>query len=152
MELSDNINELIKNADTYCKRQGAHLTKTRKLVLSVLIHSGKALSAYDLIDLCKKNFNENIRPMSVYRSLDFLDKKRLAHKLKMSNKYVACSQINCEHHHGLPQLLICGSCNQVQEINIKPLAMSELKSGVEEAGFQLINPQVEINGICNNCL
>jgi Fur family zinc uptake transcriptional regulator len=152
MQRTNNINELIQHADTHCKSHGAHLTKTRKLVLSALIQSGKALSAYDLIDLCKKNFNENIRPMSVYRCLDFLANKKLAHKLKMSNRYAASSQISGEHISGVPQLLICGSCNQVQEISINASAMAELKSDVQEAGFQLLNPQLEINGTCNNCV
>jgi Fur family zinc uptake transcriptional regulator len=152
MQPTENVNQIIAHAESHCKSHGARLTPKRKLVLSSLIQSGKALSAYDLIDLCKENFDENIPAMSVYRILEFLETEKLAHKLKLANKYVACSHITCNHDHGVPQFLICSTCDQVKEISIKKSTMSELKSDVEQAGFHLVNSQLEMNCICNNCL
>ncbi|KGJ88354.1 Fur family transcriptional regulator [Colwellia psychrerythraea] len=151
MHSTQNINQIITHAETLCKSHGARLTTKRKLVLSSLIQSGKALSAYDLIDLCKENFNENIPAMSVYRILEFLENEKLVHKLKLANKYVACSHITCNHDHGVPQFLICGTCDHVKEISINKSTISQLKNDVEQAGFQLINSQLEMNCICNSC-
>ena len=95
------------------KTHGARLTVKRKRVLSTLIESEKALSAYDVINLCQQKFNENIPT--------------------------------------IPQFLICGKCDQVKDISIKKSTIAELKHNVEDAGFQLASPQLEMNCICNNC-
>jgi len=148
----NNVNTIIEHAEKYCKSHGARLTIKRKQVLSSLIQSEKALSAYDVIDLCEEYFDEKIPAMSVYRILEFLENEKLVHKLKLANKYVACSHITCMHDHGAPQFLICGVCDQVKEITINQSIMTELKNGVENAGFKLVSPQLEMNCICNSCL
>lgn len=152
MKSTNNVNSIIKHAEQYCKNHGARLTIKRKRMLSLLVQSEKALSAYDVIDLCEQQFDEKIQPMSVYRILEFLENEKLVHKLKLANKYVACSHITCEHEHGVPQFLICGNCDQVKEISINKSTMSELQNNVEQAGFQLVSPQLEMNCICESCL
>ena len=139
------------HAEQYCKNHGARLTPKRKQVLSSLIQSEKALSAYDLISLFEQDCGEKIPAMSVYRILDFLENEHLVHKLNLANKYVACSHITCDHEHGVPQFLICNACNQVKEITIDKSTINELKNNVENAGFQLVSPQLEMNCICNTC-
>lgn len=145
------IDEIIIHAEQYCKKHGTRLTPKRKQVLSSLIQSEKALSAYDLIDLFERNFGEKIPAMSVYRILEFLEKEHLVHKLSLANKYVACSHITCDHAHGVPQFLICGNCNNVKEIRIDKSTINELKNNIEQAGFRLVSPQLEMNCICNDC-
>ena len=112
------VDEIIVHAEKHCKNHGSRLTTKRKQVLSSLIQSEKALSAYELIDIFEACFGEKIPAMSVYRILEFLENEHLVHKLNLANKYVACSHITCDHAHGVPQFLICGSCNQVKEISI----------------------------------
>jgi Fur family zinc uptake transcriptional regulator len=103
-----------------------------------------------VIDLYQQYFDEKIPAMSVYRILEFLESEKLVHKLKLANKYVACSHITCEHD--VPRFLICGVCYQVKEVSIKKSTMIELKSDIEHAGFQLASPQLEMNCICNSCI
>jgi len=147
----ENVDAIISHAEQCCKNHGSRLTTKRKQVLASLVQSEKALSAYDLIDLCKQDFGEQIPAMSVYRILEFLEDENLVHKLNLAKKYVACSHITCDHDHGVPQFLICGSCNHVKEISINQNTIAELKQNVEHAGFQLVSPQLEMNCICNNC-
>ena len=90
--------------------------------------------------------------MSVYRILDFLQEQRLVHKLNLANKYVACAHITCAHAHGVPQFLICGECQRVEEINVARSTINALKRNVHEAGFELVSPQLEMNCICAACL
>lgn len=146
------IQETIALAEQNCKTHGARLTPKRKLILQGLLQSEKALSAYELIDLCKKEFNESIPAMSAYRILDFLQEQGLAHKLNLANKYVACSHIDCDHSHEVSQFLICGQCQKVDEITLKKSTLAELQHNIELAGFSLASPQLEINCICNSCL
>jgi Fur family zinc uptake transcriptional regulator len=151
MEIMSKVDEIIIQAEKNCKEHGSRLTAKRKQVLFSLIQSGKALSAYDLIDLFEQDFNEKISAMSAYRILNFLESESLVHKLNLANKYIACAHITCDHAHGVPQFLICVSCNDVKEIRIKKSTISELEHSVEEADFKLISPQLEMNCICNRC-
>lgn len=152
MNSINKVDTIINHAEQHCKTRGARLTVKRKQVLSGLIQSDKALSAYELIDYCNEAFGVTIPAMSAYRILDFLENEHLVHKLNLVNKYVACSDITCDHAHGVPQFLICGDCNKVKEISINKSTISELQQSVEHAGFQLFSLQLEMNCICNDCV
>ena len=60
MERKNDVNQIIEHAEHHCKSNATRLTKKRKLVLSSLIHANNALSAYEIIDLCKAEFDEVI--------------------------------------------------------------------------------------------
>jgi len=143
--------QILRHAEDYCLEHGIRLTAKRKIVLSGLLKSKQALSAYELVDYCRDEFNQVMPAMSVYRILDFLQENNLAHKLNLANKYVACEHIACDHEHTQAQFLICVMCNKVKEINIGKSFIKELKKSATAAGFHLVCPQLEINCICNNC-
>lgn len=147
-----NVNHIIDHAEQHCKIHGSRLTNKRKQVLTGLLQSEKALSAYELIGVCKEEFGETLPAMSMYRILDFLEEEHLVHKLNLANKYVACSYITCNHDHGVPQFLICSQCQKVKEVSISQSTIAELRQNVEHAGFHLASPQLEMNCICDNCM
>lgn len=145
------IESILDHAENSCKAHGARLTKKRKQVLSGLLQAEKAMSAYELVDYCKEEYGENMPAMSVYRILDFLQEEHLVHKLNLANKYIACAHITCSHDHGTQQFLICSQCERVEEISVGKSTINTLQRSIEDAGFQLERPQLEINCICNNC-
>lgn len=144
--------EVIKRVEQRCKAHGVRLTNKRKLVLSGLLQSDKALSAYELVDYCKNEFGENIPAMSVYRILGFLQEEQLVHRLKLANKFIACEHITCDHPHATPQFLICGQCQRVKEITVSTSTINQLRQSVEEAGFHLRSPQLELDSLCERCM
>ena len=137
--------------EQYCERNGIRLTERRKQVLSELLQSEKALSAYELIADCNKTGEKNISAMSIYRILQYLESQRLIHRLNLTNKYVACSHIACEHGHLTSQFLICGGCSKVKEVSVSASTISALKASVEDAGFNLISPHLELKCLCGSC-
>lgn len=145
------IDRLIQDAAEHCRIHGGKLTIKRKQVLASLIEGNKALSAYEVIDIYKERYAEDISAMSVYRILDFLESQELVHKLKLANKYIACAHISCEHKHETSQFLICNQCHEVKEVKINDATFNKIKEGAESAGFYLASPQLEINCICSNC-
>lgn len=148
-----NIDQILDHAERQCKSHGARLTDKRKHVLTGLLQSKeKALSAYELIDICKEQYGESLPAMSMYRILDFLREERLIHKLDSANKFVACAHITCDHEHSVQQFLICEKCQKVKEISIPQKTIKTLKTHVEKAGFQIVSPQIELNCICETCL
>ena len=146
------INVILDHVAKSCTARGKQLTTKRKLVLKALLHADKALSAYDLVDYCKEHFEETIQAMTVYRVLDFLENEHFAHKLKVSNKYIMCSHILCDHDHGTPQFLICSKCDKITEQTIAPIIMTGLQSQAKQKGFTVTQPQLEISGVCDECV
>ncbi|MCG8314088.1 MAG: transcriptional repressor [Pseudomonadales bacterium] len=148
----DSVDTILQHAERHCKAHGARLTAKRKQVLVGLIKSNRALSAYELVDFCKEHYGNSIPAMSVYRILDFLENEYLVHKLNLANKYVACAHISCDHTHGIPQFLICQKCSKVKEINVKSSTIADLQATVQESGFRLISPQLELSCLCDDCV
>jgi Fur family zinc uptake transcriptional regulator len=145
------ISKILDHAEKNCKANGTRLTDKRKQVLTGLLKSQKALSAYELAEVYREEFNETVPPMSVYRILEFLESENLVHKLHLANKYVACPHISCDHAHEVPQFLICENCSNVKEIGIKKTLINTLKRNVEEAGYLLQSPQLELHCLCEDC-
>ena len=148
----NNIQTIIDHAEKSCKQHGEKLTNKRKNVLSGLLKSRRAMSAYELVDYCKSELGETLPAMSVYRILDFLQQEQLIHKLNLVNKFVACSHISCDHAHEVSQFLICSTCQKVKEISINKHVLEELQKNVTDAGYHLQSPQFEMNCLCDECL
>ncbi|MFK7825439.1 MAG: Fur family transcriptional regulator [Oligoflexales bacterium] len=148
---SKKINSLIHRAEDISSKSGKKLTSTRKQVLIAMLKSNKALSAYELADQVKQEFDRSIPTMSVYRILDVLVDAKLVHKMSLVNKYIACSHISCEHKHMFARFLICKNCHKVKELMTRSSTVKTIKGNMEESGFELINNQVELNCLCTDC-
>jgi len=146
-----NIDNVIQQAEDHCRNNGGRLTKKRRLILEILLENGQPQSAYEIADLYHEKAGDSIPAMSVYRMLDFLMQNGLAHKLTTTNKFLACSHINCDHTHQAPQFLICDSCNAVNEIGLDKTLISALEKSINAIQFQLNSPQLELHGLCEGC-
>lgn len=120
-------------------------------MLSGLLESDRALSAYELVDVFRDRDEAELLPMSVYRILEFLEGEGLVHRLSTANKYVACSHIACRHEHEVPQFLICKRCHRVDEVAIPGELISTIAQTVESAGFRLARKQLELDCLCHDC-
>jgi Fur family transcriptional regulator, zinc uptake regulator len=125
--------------------EGERLTGLRREVLRALHHAPRPLGAYDLFNQLKSEGHASAPP-AVYRVLDFLVEKGLAHKLPSLSAYAACQS---RPHHAESCFLICEKCGQLSEIEF-PFAES-LKSAAGDAGFVLTSVSVEARGICRAC-
>jgi Fur family zinc uptake transcriptional regulator len=146
-----NIDKVLERASKSCEKTGSKLTEKRKRVFVSLLKSEKPLSAYEIADAVRTEYDETVPAMSVYRMLDFLEQENLVHKLKSTNKFVACSHIACNHAHEVPQFLICDNCGKVKEIGIKRDIIDVLTESVEHAGYKLKSPQLELHCLCQDC-
>lgn len=153
MNQESQITASLQLAEQVCRQRQARLTKKRRKVLSLLLTTDKAISAYELIQLFKEHFGEILLPMTAYRTLEFLEEVQLAHRLNTANKYVACAHIGCLSSHKLPHFIICQQCLRVDELNNHSAnSLSDLTKEAAQTGYQLSSPQIELKGICNTCL
>ena len=162
----EQLDRIMAKAQDACAHSGGRLTEKRKRILELLLMSNTPLSAYELANAynlagdatnastkANTKATESAMPtMSVYRILSFLESEYLVHKLSSTNKFVACSHITCSHAHDVPQFLICHTCQSVKEIAIAKSIIDELGKQVADKGYKLINSQLELQCVCENCM
>jgi len=78
------VQGIIDCAETQCRNSGARLIDKRIAILSGLLGSKEALSAYKLINQCELELGEKLPAITVYRILGFLEDEQLVHKLKLA--------------------------------------------------------------------
>lgn len=133
------------------QRKGISFTEKRQKILTVLLNAEQAISAYEIVDLYKKQYDQSIPAMSVYRILEFLIEIGAVHKLETVNQFIVCEHAACEHTHQKAQFLICDDCHSVQEIVLEKDVIDSLNHSVVNAGFSLKSPQLELHGLCVDC-
>ena len=76
---------LLAVAKDKCDSDGLRLTEKRKRVLNLLIDAQAPLSAYEIKDMFTTRYSEDVKPMTIYRALEFLTETDLVHKLNLNN-------------------------------------------------------------------
>lgn len=124
------------------------LTRNQGLVLGALNQSDSPLSAYDILDRLR---GDGLRaPLQVYRALDKLVERGLAHRLESLNAFVACADEHC-HRKGLIAFAICEGCGKVDEF-ADAVIEERLGAWAGVQGFKVERTTMEIRGRCAECL
>lgn len=124
------------------------LTRNQGLVLGALNHSVGPLSAYDILEKLR---GDGLRaPLQIYRALDKLVERGLAHRLESLNAFVACADDHC-HSKGLIAFAICEVCGKVDEF-ADAVIEERLGSWAQGKGFKVERTTMEIRGRCEACL
>lgn len=123
------------------------LTHNQELVLGELAHADAPLSAYDLLDRLR---GQGLRaPPQVYRALDKLTERGLAHRLESLNAFVCCADETC-HRSGSIAFAICEHCGRVEEFAERSIE-ARLKSWSAARGFVPNRMTIELRGRCAEC-
>lgn len=121
------------------------MTAARLRVLELLLAAGEPVKAYDLI----ARFGEDgqpAKPPTVYRALEFLERKGLAHRIASISAYVACSSGKADH---AAAFLICDCCGATEEVSA---AVAEgLDRAAGAAGYVIERTTIEAHGRCPAC-
>ena len=136
----------MEGAEAVCRERGARLTALRRRVLEIILNGHCPIGAYAILDALQKD-GRKPAPPTVYRSLEFLLKLGLVHRIASLSAFVGCAQPG---HHGASQFLICESCGNTVEIN-DPQVEAVLTASAGDLGFKPVGHTVEIKGVCPNC-
>jgi Fur family zinc uptake transcriptional regulator len=144
---ADAVGLALDAAERRCVADGDRMTAPRRRVLQLLLSAGEPVKAYDLI----ARFGEDgqaAKPPTVYRALEFLERKGMAHRIASISAYVACTGGGDQAH--AAAFLICDCCGATEEV-AAPLgdAFSRAASG---AGYALERTTIEGHGRCPACL
>jgi Fur family zinc uptake transcriptional regulator len=123
------------------------LTRNQGLVLGALNRSTGPMSAYDILDSLR---GDGLRaPLQIYRALEKLVERGLAHRLESLNAFVACADAHC-HRKGLIAFAICEKCGKVDEFADQVIE-DRLGTWAAASGFRTDRTAMEIRGVCAEC-
>ncbi len=125
--------------------EGERMTAPRRRVLGLLLEAGEPVKAYDLIARFGKD-GQAAKPPTVYRALEFLERKGLVHRIASISAYVACTAGDRAH---AAAFLICDCCGATQEIT--PPHGDSFALGAEAAGYAIARTTIEGHGLCPAC-
>ena len=142
------IHGALAKAERLCAERGVRLTPTRRQVLQLVLESHQAAKAYDLLDRLKPTL-KGATPMTIYRALQFLQDQGLVHRVETLNAFVGCTHEGT-HHPDTLVMLICESCQQIEEHSI-PALRAVLREAMVECGFERHRETLEVYGACQAC-
>lgn len=137
------MKDMLSKADQHCKSKGWRFTTPRRRVYETLLKSSVPLKAYDVIEEMG-----DVKPMTVYRALDFLTKVGLTHRLESINAYAVCEVEHC--HHTDSQFMICDTCGTIEELHDHALDHN-INNAAKSCGFKVSHKALELRGICQKC-
>lgn len=139
------------NATTIAKNHKFTLTSLREDILEVFLGNEKPMKAYEILTSIQTHtLRVNIKPITIYRVLNFFMKKNLVHKLQCNSSFFLCKKEPCLDHSHLTTFLICKKCDQVEEIDDTNL-MKTFPNLLKGHNFNIMTDHIELSGLCRAC-
>jgi len=135
----------IAAAAARCEADGERMTGPRRRVLDLLLTAGEPVKAYDLIGRFGEE-GQAAKPPTVYRALDFLERRGLVHRIASISAYVACSAGDKAHS---AAFLICDCCGAAEEV--APSVDPGFAEAAGRAGYLIERTTIEGHGRCPAC-
>lgn len=128
------------------KEEGIRLTRQREAILMVLLDADRPITALDIFSVLENDF-PNLQLSTVYRNLNYFEKKDLLRKMDLDRdkKESYFELMLGEHHHHL----ICVDCDEIVALDC-PLRDYETQLKAE-TNYTILDHKVKIFGICPKC-
>ena len=131
------------NLRAILKKNGASLTKPRKIVFDLLLDQDP-----QSMQVLIKRSEDRLDRATIYRTIELFEELGIVRRLNIGWKYkVELSDLFVTHHHHF-YFTNCGTT-----FNLSPGAMLEkmIDSTAAKEGFSARSHQLEIYGLCQNC-
>jgi Fur family ferric uptake transcriptional regulator len=127
------------------REKGYRITPQREIVIEVIAHSGRHMSADEVLAEAHKRA-KSLNRATVYRTLEMLVEEGLASRADLGGGRVAYAT----GRHGPHLHLVCRHCGSVIEVDEAPVEplLEELRT---RYGFACRPRHFAINGICRSC-
>jgi Fur family zinc uptake transcriptional regulator len=129
-------------------QHGIQLTPIRRVVLQLLCHAQKDISAYDLLSAYEKAVGRRATANTIYRALHFLEEHDLVAHLSSTRTYVvrAIGEI------AEPSVFfVCRGCKVTLECKDDPIVRAVNAKG-KTLGFADRSRTIEVQGVCEKCV
>lgn len=140
-------NELLKYAATLAAKNGQRWTDMREDVYDALLSHDTPVTAYQLIDFLSQKNGKDLKPASIYRSLDALCGLGVVARIESLNAFRACRHPEHDHQH---VFLVCNSCGNTDEIADQGISRKLMQDAAHH-GFLTARQVLELHGACRSC-
>ena len=115
-------------------------------ILKTLYFSTEHLTAEEISNKIKQNYNVSIGIATVYRAMKFFSDLKLVNQLDIGDGAIRY-ELNISEHH---DHLICMSCGKIVEFTDDFIELNQIKIA-EKNNFILKEHVMTIYGLCENC-
>lgn len=143
-ELSFDI--FLKNFKNNVLKIGLKNSIQKDYILKVLYFSEEHLTAEEISNKIKQNFNVSIGIATVYRAMKFFHDMKLVNLLDIGDGVIRYELNRLEHH----DHLICTSCGKIIEFTDNFIELTQIKIA-EKNNFILKEHIMTIYGTCEDC-
>lgn len=141
------IQNKIKNAKQLSAEHGVRWSEIREEVYKTLLGHEKPVTAYQLLDEISKNRGKDVKPASIYRSLDALCELGVAVRIESLNAFLPCQHPEDHHEHVFMVCKQCGSADEIADHSVS----KQLKKDAANQGFSIERQVLELHGSCKDC-
>ncbi len=132
--------------EQYLSKKNLKATHQRNLILETFLKTEKHLTHEELYEIVKKK-DKSIGQTTVYRTLKLLVESDIAREVDFGDRIVRYEHKCCHIHH---DHLICMHCKKT--IEIVDSQIEELQESIAaKYGFVLVDHNMSLYGICNDC-
>jgi len=100
------VEQALVAVEARCAAEGERMTAPRRRVLELLLAAGEPVKAYDLIARYGVD-GQAAKPPTVYRALEFLERRGVVHRIASISAYVACTGVAGDAPAHAAAFLIC---------------------------------------------
>ena len=141
--ISSKTNEFI--FETILDKKGLRITDQRKALYQALAGHDRPVSLKHLAS----SLSERMDQVTVYRNIELFENIGIINKVYTGWKYrVELSEQFRPHHHHLT----CEKCGKIIPIKLSEKMESLIQSFGRRHGFKIKSHEVELRGLCKNCL
>ncbi|MCC5888193.1 MAG: transcriptional repressor [Gammaproteobacteria bacterium] len=123
------------------------LTPVRQQVLDLLRATCEPIGAYALRDRLEEALARRVSPPTVYRALNYLQRRGLAARVESCSGWIACELPDPRHAALYCVCRACGSVVQARGVD----AHAALLSLADRRGFVAGAFTLEVSGLCAHC-
>jgi Fe2+ or Zn2+ uptake regulation protein len=125
------------------KKDGASLTKPRKIVFDLLFNQ-EPQSMQVLVQRAKGQIDR----ATVYRAIELFERLGIVHRLNIGWKYkIELSDVFLGHHHHFH----CSSCGKTYKLPANSMLETMIETVAVKSDFAPRGHQLEIYGLCSQC-
>ncbi len=140
------FNIFLKNFKKNVSKIGLKNSIQKDYILKVLYFSKEHLTAEEISNEIKENYNVSIGIATVYRAVKFLHDMKLVNMLDVGDSSIRY-ELNLSEHH---DHLICESCGKIVEFR-DDLIENQQELVAKKNNFILKEHIMTIYGLCENC-
>ena len=132
-----------ENLKSILKKDGASLTKPRKVVFDLMFNQGP-----QSMQVLVQRARGKVDRATIYRTIELFERLGIVRRLNIGWKYkIELSDLFTGHHHHM----YCTNCGQVFDLPDNPMLETMIDSVTAKSGFAARGHQLEVFGLCANC-